>query len=163
MDDCVIQQGGGMKLIPHEYVRKLPRKQGYLELFGFATLFNDDKTGKIWFKLHHKEQTKIDSPLRNPPHGSYALDESSDDFKTALAYAKEHETKISASKNFLSCKRSKNDVSKNPALQGNTACKTRKEEESVTREKKFDPSESKLSDEEKILFSLYDSLTEASR
>lgn len=66
VDDNVLLQGGGSRIVPHEYVRNLPKKTGYIELFGFAFLFTDSLTGKTWFKNHRVEQAKIDSPLQPP-------------------------------------------------------------------------------------------------
>ena len=66
VDDNVLLQGGGSRIVPHEYVRNLPKKTGYIELFGFAFLFTDSLTGKTWFKNHRVEQARIDSPLQPP-------------------------------------------------------------------------------------------------
>jgi len=55
-------KSGTTTLKEHTFKHKLPSKKGYLELFGYATLHNDYKTGKIWFKLHHERQTTLAEP-----------------------------------------------------------------------------------------------------
>ena len=103
VDDHVLLDGGGSKLIPHEYIRNLPKKTGYLELYGLASLMTDRVKGKTWFLLHHTKQTEIpifSSPLTNPQNESCALKESDAEFKDALAYAKRQNT---SNKNILSC------------------------------------------------------------
>jgi len=42
----------------HTFTRRLPRKKGYLELFGLATLFKNKK-GEVLFRLHHQRQSTL--------------------------------------------------------------------------------------------------------
>jgi hypothetical protein len=39
----------------HTFTHRLPKKKGYIEIFGLATLFTDKKR-KAWFRLHHTIQ-----------------------------------------------------------------------------------------------------------
>ena len=154
----------------HTFTHILPAKRGLVEVYGYASLVN--KKGKLVFLLHHTYQTDLEkqfvSPPRSPPNES--LNESSHEevtveFKDAFAYAKEHEAKISTSKNFLSFNNGFKCIDKNAVLQRNVNDEARDgdRERVFKREKKFEVSESKLSSEEKRLFSFYDSLAEASR
>ena len=162
----------------HTFIHRLPAKKGYVELFGLASLCSNHKTGKIVFRLFHQRQTelneKIISPLTNPPHESSALKESDVEFKEALAYAKRQNLRSCPNKNYLSVNSvgvgSIGGSDKNPVLKGNVRVRDGDRERAIKREIKFKVSESnreinnktaflsesKLSAEEKLLFSAYD-------
>jgi hypothetical protein len=148
----------------HTFIHKLPRKKGYIEIFGYAMLFEEGN--KCKFRLFHLRQTEINecfSPPQTPPHESYALKECScevsEEFKEELAYAKRQVSKNSTSKKFLSVNSDLVCDTKKPVLQanGSDVVIDGEEREYIKREKKFEMSESNLTDEEALLFSLYDS------
>jgi len=162
----------------HTFIHKYPAKKGYLEVFGFAALHTDSKTGKLWFRLFHYEQKKIDSPLRIPPHESSALKESDNEFKVALAEAKRQIRQSCPNKNSLSVNSVREgSVAESPVLQANVNDETRDgdRERAIEGERKFEvgesipdvnnkvdidlskSSESNLSVEEKRLFRALDS------
>jgi len=156
----------------HTFIHRYPAKKGYLEIFGLAILQNNSKTGKTWFRLFHTEQTKIDSPLRNPPSESFALKESDAEFKEALAYAKQQVSAKCPNKNFSLLNSDCVGIDKKPVLQANVntstsdgdrerAVKTKKifkvsESNRKINNKSAFLSESKLSDEELRLFRVLD-------
>jgi hypothetical protein len=148
----------------HTFIHKLPRKKGYIEIFSYASLL--EKGNKCYFRLFHTRQTDLKeeiSPPQTPPNESIALKECScevsDEFKEALAYAKRQVSDKSTSKNFLSVNSDLACVIKKPVLQANgrSVVEDGEEREYIKREKKFEISESNLTDEEAFLFSLYDS------
>jgi hypothetical protein len=147
----------------HTFVHKLPKRRGYVELFGLASLHQDFRTGKVWFRLFHTEQTKIDSPspLTNPQHEScpqketmYEVDE---EFNEALAYAKHQVSEKLTTKNFSFLNSGSVGVNEKSVLQvKRDVGRDRERERDIKQRKKIEVSESKLSDEEKLLFSALD-------
>ena len=148
----------------HIFINKYPAKRGYLEIFGLAALHTDRKPGKIWFRLFHTEQTKIDSVPLPPQRESLKESDTgvSAEFKEALKYAKQQ---IATKQNFSLVNSVSVANDKKPVLQANvnTSVRDGDRERVVNTKKIFEVSGSNLSKEEKRLFSLYDSVTEASR
>ena len=159
-----IETAGNKRTKNHTFTHRLPAKKGFVEIFGYATLLTDQINGKTWYKLHHTEQTKIDSPIppRSPPHESFAQEESGseviEEFKAALEYAKRPESQKSSIKNFSLLNSGVKDVEENTGLQCNPEGETDGDRErAYKKRKKFEVSESNLSDEESRLFRVYDS------
>jgi len=161
-----IESGTTTRTKDHTFLHVLPEKMGHVEKFGLAILCKDNKKGKVFFRLFHPKQTTIDEefgPPQTPPHESFALNESSGEvsaeFKEALAYAKRNPTKILTKKKFSLLNSGSEGVKEKPVLQANPKDEGRDgdRERVVKQRKKFEVSESKLSDDEKRLFDILDS------
>ena len=158
-----VESQSGSKAKSHTFTRKMKRIVGYVEKFGFATLYDDKLKGETYFVLHHTEQTKIDSPLRLPPTETLKELSQEEDWLASLEYAKEQENQNATLKKYLSRNSPHGQVSKKPVLQANTNVYDGEERESYTREIYFEVGESNLSVEERRLFRVYDaSVREAS-
>jgi len=156
-----IETQNGSRAKSHTFTRKMKEIVGYVQKLGYATLYDDRLKGETYFILHHKEQVSLDNlvPLALPPTETF--EESA--LREALAFAKCEANQKSTLKKYLSCNRAAKNVSKKAALQSNTNTNDGEERETYTREINFEMSESNLLEEEKRLFGLYDSVTEALR
>ena len=108
----------------HTFIHKLPEKKGYIEIFGYASLF--EKRNKCYFRLFHTRQTDLHEefvPPQTPPHESYAQEESVNiqDLSEEEFVRQFSEAKLSlvTSKNFLSVNSRLACNTKKPVLQTN--------------------------------------------
>ena len=156
-----VESQSGSKAKSHTFTRKMKRIVGYVEKFGFATLYDDKLKGETYFVLHHTEQTTIDLvPLVLPP--TETLKESA--LMEALAFAKDEQNQKATMKKYLSRNRATEDDCENTVLRCTTNTNDGEERETYTREINFEVSESNLTEEEATLFRLYDSsVKEASK
>ena len=145
-----IVQNSGSKAKEHTFTRDMKAKVGYVQKYGFATLYDNRSKGETYFVLHHTEQTKIDSPLTLPP--TETLKESASEWSEALEYAKQHSSNFGTIKKSLPCNSERRQVCKKPVLQANTTVTDGEERETYTGERKIEVSESNLSKDEIQLF-----------
>ena len=154
-----IQAQTGSRAKSHIFARNLPAKIGYVQKYGLATLETNTRTGETWFILHHKEQTKIDEVISpHTPHSEALEEVSQEEFASALAYAKAHPVEIPTLKKYIPRIAHEQEVCETSVLQRESNTGTDGEErETYTRKIIFKVGESKLSDEERLLFGVLDS------